>query len=111
MYEPVIACAGLAVLFLLCLPLVGIHKLILELSAWILRLSLLALLGAAAYLWVNPGQLPPEVPEALSRFPWLQPYLPDPATPYFSAVIVAAGGAGPLPAPAGRRGPAPPPRP
>jgi len=89
MNEPVIACVGLAVLFVLCLPLAGIQKLILELSAWALRIALVALLGGAAYLWYDPGLLPPQVPEALSRLPWLQPYLPDPATPYFGTAVAA----------------------
>jgi hypothetical protein len=89
MYEPVLACAGLTLLFVLCLPFAGIHKLILELSAWTLRVLLLALLGAAAYLWFNPAQLPPEVVQSLSEFPRVRDALPDPTTPYFGVTVAA----------------------
>src|SRR4051794_25095747 len=89
MYEPVVAWAGLALLSILCLPFAGLQKLILEFTAWALRLSLLAMFGTAAYLWFEPGRLPPEVPAALSGWPQLRAYLPDPATPYYGVVIAA----------------------
>jgi len=81
--------AGVALLAALCLPLTGVHKLILELSAWALRLALLALLGAAAYLWFYPEQLPSRVMGALGEFPGLKSLLPDPTAQYFGISAVA----------------------
>jgi hypothetical protein len=92
-YLPVIALVGLALLLALCLPFARIEKLVLELSAWVLRLALLALLGAAAYLWFHPGDLPAEVADAsnslLSTFPRLKGVVPEPGTPYFGICVAA----------------------
>jgi hypothetical protein len=92
-YLPVIALGGLALLGVLCLPFARIQKLVLELFAWGLRLALLALLGAAAYLWFRPGDLPAEVADAsntfLSNFPGLRGVVPDPGTPYFGACVAS----------------------
>ena len=41
LFEQVIAWVGLALLLLLCLPITGIQKLVLDLCAWALRLALL----------------------------------------------------------------------
>src|SRR6516165_8331166 len=86
-YLPVIALVGLALLAVLCLPFARIQKLVLELFALVLRLALLALVGAAAYLWFHPGDLPAEVIDTsntfLSNFPRLKGVLPAPGTPYF----------------------------
>jgi hypothetical protein len=89
MYEQLIAWAGLALLAVFCLPLAGVHKLVLEISAWALRLALLALLGAAAYLSFYPEQLPAEVAEALNDVPRLKSLLPDPMAWYFGICVVA----------------------
>src|SRR5205823_2701760 len=83
MYEQVIAWVGLALLLVLCLPFAGIQKLVLEVYAWALRLALLALLGAAAYLWFRPGDLPVQVTDTLNTFPRLGGILPEPGTPHF----------------------------
>ena len=83
MYEQVIAWAGLALLLVLCLPFARIQKLLLEVSAWALRLALLGLLGAAAYLWFRPQNLPAEVTNTLDAFPLLGRVLPAPGTPNF----------------------------
>src|SRR5262245_35971635 len=92
-YLPVIALVGLALLLALCLPFAPIQKLVLELSAWVLRLGLLALLGAAAYLWFRPGDLPAEVTDTfntlLSTFPRLKDVVPEPGTPYFGICAAA----------------------
>jgi hypothetical protein len=92
-YLPVIALGGLALLLVLCLPLAGVQKLVLELSAWGLRLALVALLAAAAYLWFHPGDLPAQVADPantfLSNFPGLRGAVPDPGTPYFGACVAA----------------------
>ena len=86
-YLPVIALGGLALLLVLCLPLAGVQKLVLELSAFGLRLALLALLGAAAYLWFYPGDLLAEVTDTsntfLNTFPRLKGVVPEPGTQYF----------------------------
>ena len=81
--EQVIAWVGLALLLVLCLPFAGIEKLVLEVYAWALRLALLALLGAAAYLWFRPGGLPVEVTDTLNSFPRLKAILPEPGTRHF----------------------------
>jgi hypothetical protein len=92
-YLPVIALVGLALLLVLCLPFARIQKLVLELSAWFLRLALLAALGAAAYLWYRPGDLPAEVADTsntfLSAFPRLKGVVPEPGTPYFGICAAA----------------------
>lgn len=93
MYEQVLAWAGLALLLVLCLPFAPVQKLVLEIYAWALRLALLALLGAAAYLWFRPEQLPAEVADTLNNFPRLKALLPEPGTPSFgigaAALVVA----------------------
>ncbi|SRR5579883_1808838 len=89
MYEQVIAWAGLALLLVLCLPLPRIQKLLLEVSALALRLALLSLLGAAAYLWFQPQNLPAEVTNTLEAFPLLARVLPAPRAQNFG--ICAAG--------------------
>src|SRR5262249_24539003 len=92
-YLPVIALVGLALLAVLCLPFARLQKLVLELSAWGLRLALLALLGAAAYLWFQPGNLPAEVADTsnalLNACPRLNGVVPEPGTPYFGACAAA----------------------
>jgi hypothetical protein len=92
-YLPVIALVGLALLAVLGLPFARLQKLVLELSAWGLRLALLALLGAAAYLWFQPGDLPEEVADAsnafLNAWPRLRDVVPEPGTPYFGACAAA----------------------
>jgi hypothetical protein len=93
MYEHVIAWIGLVLLLLLCLPFPAIQKLILRIYSWALRLALLALLGAAAYLWFRPEQLPVEVTDTLGNFPLATALLPEPGTRLFgisaAAVVVA----------------------
>ena len=88
-YEQVIAWAGLALLLVLCLPLTRIQKLLLEVSAWALRLALLSLLGGAAYLWFRPQNLPAEVTNALDAFPLLGRVLPAPGTQNFGICAAA----------------------
>jgi hypothetical protein len=74
---------GLALLLVLCLPVVGIQKLVPELSSFILRLAVLALLGAAAYSWFRSEQVPVQVTDFLDNFPGLKALLPEAGTPYF----------------------------
>jgi hypothetical protein len=87
--QQVIAWVGLAVLLLLCLPFAGIQKLVLEVYAWALRLALLAVVGAAAYLWFRPGDLPAQVTDALDTFPRLKAILPEPGAQHFGVCAAA----------------------
>jgi hypothetical protein len=89
LFEQVIAWVGLAVLLLLCLPFAGIQKLVLEVYAWVLRLALLAVVGAAAYLWFCPGDLPAQVTDALDTFPRLKGILPEPGAQHFGVCAAA----------------------
>jgi hypothetical protein len=89
MYEQIIAGVGLVLLLVLCLPFAAVSKLVTEVYAWGLRLILLALIGAAAYLWLRPEQLPEEVTDTLSNMPWLRGLLPEPGTPYFGISMAA----------------------
>jgi hypothetical protein len=88
-HEHVIAWVGLALLLVLCLPFARMQKLVLEVYACALRLALLALLGAAAYLWSRPGDLPVEVTDTLNSFPRLKAILPEPDTQHFGVCAAA----------------------
>jgi hypothetical protein len=91
MYEQIIVGVGLALLLVLCLPFAGVRKLVLTVYAWVLRLALLALLGAAAYLWFRPEHLPAAVSDTLNQSSWLRALLPEPGTRSFAigaAVLV-----------------------
>jgi hypothetical protein len=90
MYEQILPWVGLGVLFILCLPISPIQKLVLEVSAWALRLGMIALLAAGAYLWFRPGDLPAEVSAALSDFPRLLSWLPDRTTPPFGLCLACS---------------------
>src|ERR1700674_896594 len=85
----VIPWVGLALLLLLCLPVTVVQRLELRVCAWALRLALLCLIGAAAYLWFRPEDLPIAVTETLDSFPRLRAFLPSPGTRNFG--IAAAG--------------------
>lgn len=89
MHEPIVAWAGLVLLAVLCLPIPAVRKLVLELTAWSLRLAMLGLLGGAAYLWFRPAELPPAVLDTLSHWPWLLAALPEPRTPTFGIALAA----------------------
>jgi hypothetical protein len=89
MYARVIAWVGLALLLVLCLPLARIQKRVLDVYAWALRLALLAVLGAAAYLWFYPGNLPAGVTDALNGLPPLKTILPDAGSPHFGVCAAA----------------------
>src|SRR5262245_36943159 len=89
MYDRIIPWVGLAVLLVLCLPIPPVRRLVLALSAWSLRLALLAVLGGAAYLWFRPADLPPQVLDALAYCPRLLTNLPDPMSPNFGTAVAA----------------------
>jgi hypothetical protein len=90
LFEQVIAWVGLALVLLLCLPVAGIQKLVLELYAWALRLALLAVIGAAAYLWFRPGDLPAAAANALNAVPSLRAILPEPGARHYGICVAAA---------------------
>ncbi len=71
------------VLFLLCLPIAGTRKFILEVFTWTLRFSLMALLILAGVLWFRPELLPNECANFVNSSPELSRYFPAPFTPLF----------------------------
>jgi hypothetical protein len=86
-------CAGAVVLAILCLPIPSVTRFVLEVSAWGLRVALLALLALGGYYWLRPGDLPPSVADAVTRSPELAGLLPDRSAPHFAlcaACIVVA---------------------
>ena len=94
MNEQVLLWVGLGVLILLCLPVSPIQKLVLELSTWVLRFAMIAILAGGAYLWFRPGEMPSEIARILNDFPGFLSILPAQGTPAFglalACVIVAA---------------------
>src|SRR5262245_29120521 len=84
MVEQIIPWVGLGVLFLLCLPIRFLQKLVLEVSVWGLRLGMLALLLGGAYLWFAPGDLPAFVAVLLNDFPGFLSKLPPMGSPAFA---------------------------
>ena len=76
MIEQILPWVGLVVLLVLCLPIPPIQKVLLEVSAWSLRLAMIGLLAAGAYLWFRPADMPTAVSGVLSDFPRLLSVLP-----------------------------------
>jgi hypothetical protein len=95
---PWLPLAGLALLLLLCLPFTGIQRLILEVYSLVLRLAMLGLIGAAAYLWFFPEDLPAGAADALNYSPQLKALLPEPGTHNFGVCAAALAAAVLLPA-------------
>jgi hypothetical protein len=87
MYEQILPWIGLGVLVLLCLPILPVQKGVLALSAWILRLGMIALLAGGAYLWFQPNELPAEVSRVLNDFPGLLSLLPERGAPGFALCL------------------------
>jgi len=87
------AWAGVVFLAILCLPMAAVRKFVLSLTSWALRLSLLAILAAGAYLYFRPAEMPAEVTSTVAASPELARLLPDPTVSYFSlclACLIAA---------------------
>jgi hypothetical protein len=80
---------GVGILFLMCLPFPRVSKLILEVSAFCLRLLLLATLVGGAYLWFHPEMVSAaEVHDFYQGLsPQLQQVIPAPGTPLFGLVL------------------------
>ncbi len=91
MYEQIIPWVGLtlALVLVLCLPFAEVRKLVLGIYTWMVRLALLALLGAAAYLWFHPENLPSDVTDTLGNLPLLMSILPEPGTQSFGISAAA----------------------
>jgi len=87
MYEQILPWVGLGVLLLLCLPIPPIQKFVLEVSAWALRLAMIGLLAAGAYLWFRPGELPADVSAVLADYPRLLGLLPPQGSPAFALCV------------------------
>jgi hypothetical protein len=87
MFEHILVWAGLVLLALLCLPFAGVQKLVLEVSAWVLRLALLALVAAAGVLWARPELLPAEAASLFDRLPEVRAIFPEPGSPTFGAAL------------------------
>jgi hypothetical protein len=82
--------AGVVVLFFLCLPSVRISQLILEISARLLRLALLAVLGGGICLWFLPGMAPVILRETFYSLPEVvQAYFPAPGSSLFGLALAA----------------------
>lgn len=83
MYITILAWTGFAVLLLLCLPLAGMRKLILELTGIALRLTMIGLLIAGAILWFYPDQLPAQCAAMVNNSSTLSAILPEPGSQAF----------------------------
>jgi hypothetical protein len=70
--------AGVAIALLLCLPFAGTRKLVLELTALAVRLSLIALLVGGAVVWFRPELLPDQVVQTVNAIPEARAILPSP---------------------------------
>ena len=88
MIENIIAWSGLGLLLILCMPFMGVKRLLLFVYGWTLRLALLGAIGAAAYLWFRPAQIPAEIPDTIRNFAWLKNMLPEPGTPLYGMYLV-----------------------
>ena len=84
MYEQILPWVGLGVLFVLCLPLLAVQKLVLEVTTWSLRLAMIGLLAAGAYLWFRPAICPPRCRPCWPTSPVCSPLLPDRGSPAFA---------------------------
>jgi hypothetical protein len=84
---PYLPWIGMALLIVLCMPLAGIQKLVLELYALALRLIMLGLAIAGAYLWFYPEDVPSTVAETFRSIPLLSENLPAPGTHLFGFAL------------------------
>jgi hypothetical protein len=86
MYD-VLPWVGLGILLLLCLPILPIQRVVLAVSSWALRLTLIGLLAGGAYLWFRPLEMPARVSAVLNDFPGLLALLPDRGSPAFALCL------------------------
>jgi hypothetical protein len=93
--QNVLAWTLCALALVLCLPFAGTRKLLLELTAWALRLGILAAVAGGALLWFRPDLVPAEVLRALDAMPLVRDLLPAPGAQAFG-LFAAALAAAPL---------------
>jgi hypothetical protein len=82
-----------ALLFLLCIPTAGTRRFVLEVFAFVLRISMWAVLIAGGVLWFHPEWLPRECANFVNTSPELSRFLPAPGTQVFgltAACFIAA---------------------
>lgn len=89
MYETIIAWVGLGLLFLLCLPIARLQRFLLAVYGLGLRLGMIALVVAAAYLWFRPAELPTEVANTVRNSSVLERILAEPGTAIFAICAVS----------------------
>jgi hypothetical protein len=87
MYDHILLWVGLGVLTFLCLPLPHVQKLVLEVSAWALRLGMIALLAGGAYFWFQPGEMPAGISVLLNDFPGFLSLLPERGSSAFALCL------------------------
>ena len=93
MPEHIFLWAAFALVLVLWLPVAGIRKFVLEVSSWVLRLALLAILAGGVFLWFRPASVPAEVVQAVDASPILRDILPTPGSQAFglaAATLVVA---------------------
>jgi len=93
MHIDIMLWAGAALLLLLSLPFSGTRKLVLEFTAWALRLAIIASLIGGAILWFRPDLLPAEVVTVANASPEVRAILPSPESRTFglaAGMLVAA---------------------
>lgn len=86
---PWAAWAAAVILAIFCLPIGACQKFILSIITWVLRLTLLAVLAAGAYLYFRPGDMPAKVSNTLNDFPRVLNILPDRTAPHFALCLAS----------------------
>jgi hypothetical protein len=86
MYD-ILPWVGFGALLLLCPPILPVQRVVLDVSTWAMRIALVGLLLAGAYLWFRPGDLPRSVASVLSDFPGLLALLPERGSPAFALCL------------------------
>ena len=89
MPEQILICAAFVVVLFLSVPCSGCRKLILELSTWLLRLTVFGLLAGGAVLWFRPDLLPVEVVEVVQDSRLLRDMLPETGSQFFGLAAAA----------------------
>ncbi len=90
MAELILPGVGFAVLLLLCLPLGSVQRLVLAVTSWVLRLALIVLLLAGAYLTLQPGDVPQQVAGIVAEVPGGLGWLPPIGSPAFGLSLACA---------------------
>jgi len=97
MTEQILAWSGLALCLVLCLPIAGTRKLLLELTALALRVAILCAVAGGAYLYFFPERLPAPIATMAEGWTWWPAGWPTAGEPAFGLVLAAAAVAPLLP--------------